>query len=87
MLCCDISFSVRVVQLVVSVLISTMTSHAGLESCQSQTPCHKNVRSTRDTRLTLHGSGAKLRTPSCCNSELEACVKPGALESGEQPER
>ena len=33
--CCDSSFSVRVVQLVESVLISTLTSHAGLVSHQS----------------------------------------------------
>ena len=35
--CCDSSFSVRVAQLVVPVLISTLTPHAGLESYQSQT--------------------------------------------------
>ena len=33
--CCDSSFSVRVAQLVVSVLISSSTSHAGLDSYQS----------------------------------------------------
>ena len=65
MLCGYIFFSVRVVQLVVSVLISTMTSHAGLESYQSQTLCHNNVRSTRDTCLTLHGSGAELKELLC----------------------
>ena len=43
-------------QLVVSFLIRTMTSHAGLESSQSQTLCHNSVRSTRDTCLTLHPS-------------------------------
>ena len=55
LLCCDTSISVR------AVLISTMTAHAGLESCHSRTHCHINVRSTRDTCLTLHGSGAELK--------------------------
>ena len=43
--CCDSFFPVRVVELVVSVLISTLTSHAGLESYQSQThlPCAAHV--------------------------------------------
>ena len=35
--CCDSSFSVRFAQLVASILVITMTSHAGLESYQSQT--------------------------------------------------
>ena len=51
--CCDSSFSVRAAQLAVSVLISTMTSYAGLESYQSQTLCHNNVRSTRVTLVSL----------------------------------
>ena len=42
--CGDSSFTVRVVQLVASVLISTMSCHARLESYQS----------TRDTCLTHH---------------------------------
>ena len=52
--CCDSSFSVRVAQLVVSVLISTLTSHAGLESYQSQTHLpSKRAQNTCDTCLTL----------------------------------
>ena len=60
-------FSVRVSQLAVSVLLSTLTSHAGLESYQSQTHLpSQRAQHTCDTCLTLHGSGAELRTPSCC---------------------
>ena len=64
--CCDSSFSVRVARLVVSVLISTLTSHAGLESYQS--PSHlpsRRAQHTCDTCLTLHVGGAELRTLSC----------------------
>ena len=65
--CCDSSFSVRFAQLVASVLVSTMTSHAGLESYQSQTHLpSQRAQHTCDTCLTLHGSGAELRTPSFC---------------------
>ena len=65
--CCDSSFSVRVAQLVVSVLLSTLTSHGGLESYQSQTHLpSQRAQHTCDTCLTLHGSGAELRTPSYC---------------------
>ena len=53
MLCSDTSISVRVVQLIISVLISTVISHAGLEPYQSHTLCHNNVSSTRDTCHTL----------------------------------
>ena len=53
--CCDSSFSVRVAQLVASVLISTLTSHAGLESYQSQTHLpSQRAQLTCDTCLTLH---------------------------------
>ena len=86
MLCSYTSLSVRVVQLVVPALISTMTSHASLESYQFQTLGHNNVRSTRDTCLTLQVV-AERRTPSCRDSELEARVKPRTLEPGEQLER
>ena len=65
--CCDSSLSVRVAQLVVPVLISTLTSHAGLESYQSQTHLpSQRAQHTCDTCLTLHCSGAELRTPLCC---------------------
>ena len=53
--CCDSSFSVRVAQLVASVLISTLTSHAGLEPCQSQTHLpSQRAQHTCDTWVTLH---------------------------------
>ena len=53
--CCDSSFSISVAQLVVSVLINTLTSHAGLESYQSQTHLpSQRAQHTRDTYLTLH---------------------------------
>ena len=65
--CRDSSFSVRVAQLAASVLISTLTSHAGLGSCQSQTHLpSQRAQHTCDTCLALHGSGAELRTSSCC---------------------
>ena len=58
--CCDSSFSVSVAQLVVSVLISPLTSHAGLESYPSQTHLpSQRAQHTCDTCLTLHGSGAE----------------------------
>ena len=51
---CDSSFSVRVAQLVASVLFSTLTSHAGLESYQSQTHLpSQRVQHTCDTCLTF----------------------------------
>ena len=79
---CDSSFSVRVAQLIVSVLTTTLTSHAGLEPHQSQTHLpSQRAQHTCDTCLTLHGSGAVV----LC-SELESRVKPRTLESGEHPE-
>ena len=64
--CCDNSFSVSVAQLVVSVLIITLTSHAGLESYQSRTHLSSQpAQHTCDTCLTLHGGGSELRTLSC----------------------
>ena len=58
------SFSVRAAQLAVSVLISTMTSYAGLESYQSQTLCHNNVRSTRVTLVSLCNHPTTQHTPT-----------------------
>ena len=61
--CCDSSFSVRVVQVVVSVLISTLTSHAGLESYQTQTHLpSQRAQHTCDTCLTLHQQHALQHT-------------------------
>ena len=52
--CCDSSFSVRVAQLVASILISTSTSHAALESYQSQTHLpSQRAQHTWDTCLTF----------------------------------
>ena len=52
---CDSSFSVRVAQLVASVLISTLTSRAGLGSYQSHTHVpSQRAQHTCDTCLTLH---------------------------------
>ena len=52
---CDSSFSVRVAQLVVSVLIGTLTSHASLESYQPQTHLpSQRAQHTCDTCLTVH---------------------------------
>ena len=65
--CCDNSFSVKHAQLVASVLTSTLTSHARFESYQSQTHFpSQRAQHKCDTCLTLHGSGAEPRTPSCC---------------------
>ena len=63
-----------------------MTSHAGLESYQSQNTSQCAARVT--PIALLHGSGAELkRTPWCCDSELETRVKPRTLESGGWPEQ
>ena len=51
---CDSSFSVRVAQLVVSALISTLTSHASLSHISLKHTCHHNVRSTRVTLVSLY---------------------------------
>ena len=78
--CCDRSFSVRVAQLVVSVLISTLTSHAGPGSYQSQTHLpSQRAQQTCDTCLTLQPPPQPPQVVFCPKGdhrcELLSCTK------------
>ena len=76
--CCDSSFSVRVAQLVASVLISTLTSHAGLESYQSQTHLpSQRAQHTCDTCLTLRPIAKHIRDTEQLENAIDEPESPG----------